>query len=44
MEPLLDPENDRVVKDVIAPPHRPISTEILYPNKGIITSSKLAFA
>jgi serine/threonine-protein phosphatase 2B catalytic subunit len=34
MEPLSDPCNDRFVKDVNPPPHKPISMELLYPNKG----------
>ena len=33
MEPLLDPENDRVMKDIVPPPHKPIADELLYPNK-----------
>jgi len=33
MEPLLDPDNDRVMKDIVPPPHKPISDEVLYPNK-----------
>jgi hypothetical protein len=33
MEPLKDVGEDRVIKDVPAPPHRPISEELLYPNK-----------
>lgn len=36
MEPLRDPENDRVMKDIIPPPHKPLSHELLYPNKGKI--------
>jgi hypothetical protein len=34
MEPLLDPEGDRAMKEIVPPPHRPISEELLYPNKG----------
>jgi serine/threonine-protein phosphatase 2B catalytic subunit len=34
MEPLLDPVGDRVMKDIIPPPHRPLSDEQLYPNKS----------
>ena len=34
MEPLLDPVNDRVMWDIIPPPHKPISDELLYPNKS----------
>jgi len=33
---LLDPDNDRVMKDIIPPPHRPISDDVLYPNKSKI--------
>ena len=35
MEPLLDPVGDRVMKDIVPPPHKPISDELLYPNKSI---------
>ena len=43
MEPLKDPENDRVMKDIVPPPHKPISDEVLYPNKGkhLIIISKM---
>jgi len=34
MEPLSDPDNDRAIKDIIPPPHRPLSTELLYPEKS----------
>jgi hypothetical protein len=34
MEPLLDPEGDRAMKEIVPPPHRPISEELLYPTKG----------
>lgn len=34
MEPLNDAVNDRVVKEVPAPPHRPLSEELLYPTKS----------
>eukprot|EP00347_Sterkiella_histriomuscorum_P002668 403367261 len=34
MEPLLDPDNDRAMKDIVPPPHRPISDEVLYPTKN----------
>ena len=34
MEALSDPEHDRAIKDIVPPPHRPISDELLYPNKG----------
>ena len=33
MEPLKDATEDRVIKDVQAPPHRPLSDDLLYPNK-----------
>jgi hypothetical protein len=36
MEPLADPENDRAIKEIIPPPHRPISDDLLYPNKCTI--------
>lgn len=32
MEPILDPLNDRFLKDLPAPPGRPISRELLYPS------------
>jgi serine/threonine-protein phosphatase 2B catalytic subunit len=35
MEPLLDPVGDRVMKDIVPPPHKPIADELLYPNKCI---------
>lgn len=35
MEPLCDPDGDRAMKDIIPPPHRPITEELLYPTKGI---------
>lgn len=31
MEPLCDPRKDRRVKNVKPPPHRPLSTELLFP-------------
>jgi len=34
---LLDPENDRAMKEITPPPHRPISEDILYPNKSTST-------
>ena len=34
MESLVDPLNDRAVKTVKAPPHRPLSVEIMYPNQS----------
>ena len=36
MEPLSDPINDRAMKDIIPPPHKPLSEELLYPNKCTI--------
>jgi hypothetical protein len=38
MEPLLDPNSDRVMKDIIPPPHKPIADDLLYPNKSILIS------
>lgn len=40
MEPLVDPQGDRVMKDIMPPPHRPISDELLYPNKRKCTLLK----
>ena len=37
MESLNDPTDDRVIKEVPAPPHRPISDDLLYPNKCKLT-------
>lgn len=34
MEPLLDSNSDRVMKEILPPPHRPISDDLLYPIKG----------
>jgi hypothetical protein len=34
MEPLPDPLDDRVVKDILSPPNEPLTTELLYPKKG----------
>jgi hypothetical protein len=34
MEPLPDPDSDRVMKDIIPPPHKPLTDELLFPNKG----------
>lgn len=34
MEPLADPDNDRAMKDIVPPPHKPLSEELLYPNKS----------
>jgi len=33
MEPLIDPLKDRAVKTVKAPPHRPLSKELMFPDK-----------
>jgi hypothetical protein len=33
MEPLPDPAGDRQMKEIIPPPHMPISDDLLYPNK-----------
>jgi serine/threonine-protein phosphatase 2B catalytic subunit len=35
MEPLKDPKSDRVVKTVPLPPHRPLSSELLFGGKPI---------
>lgn len=32
MEPLSDPKNDRVVKEIEPPPAKPISDKLLFPN------------
>jgi hypothetical protein len=34
MEPLPDPLEDRVVKDILSPPFEPLTKELLFPNKG----------
>ena len=34
MEPLLDPMNDRVIKSVQPPPHRPLTHKLMYPDDG----------
>lgn len=39
MEPLLDPEGDRAMKEIVPPPHRPISEELLYPSRSKISYS-----
>ena len=31
MEPLCDPVNDRMVKNITPPPHRPLSKALIYP-------------
>ena len=33
MEPLADPDQDRAMKDIVPPPHRPLAEDLLYPNK-----------
>ena len=38
MEPLSDPMNDRAMKDIIPPPHKPLSDDKLYPNKRTFKS------
>lgn len=37
METLTDPFNDRIVKSVKAPPHRPLSFDKMYPDPSNIT-------
>ena len=34
MEPLNDPYNDRAIKKLIPPPHKPISQCLLYPDNS----------
>jgi serine/threonine-protein phosphatase 2B catalytic subunit len=34
MEPLSDPMNDRVVKSVPIPPHRPLTAKLMYPDSS----------
>ena len=36
MEALSDPYNDRVMKTVKPPPHRPLSHNLMYPDPGIL--------
>lgn len=33
MEPLSDPKKDRVVKNLKAPPHKPLDKSLLWPEK-----------
>ncbi len=33
MEALSDPLNDRYMKDIVPPPHKPLEEDILYLNK-----------
>ena len=35
MEPLCDPNGDRKIKDLPAPPHRPLGEDLLYPPTGM---------
>jgi len=35
MEPLPDPLDDRVMKEVLSPPQKPLSKALLYPKKSI---------
>lgn len=35
MEPLPDPLKDRVIKEILAPPHRPLSKDLLYSKEDI---------
>ena len=35
MDSLPDPLDDRQMKDIVPPPHMPISDDLLYPNKGM---------
>ena len=32
MDPLCDPNNDRAVKSVKPPPHRPLAKNLIWPN------------
>lgn len=34
MEPLCDPLNDRNMKTVRPPPHRPLARQLIWPNKN----------
>ncbi len=34
MEPLLDPLNDRIIKSVVAPPHRPLTSDQIFAPAG----------
>lgn len=34
MEPLPDPLDDRVMKDVLPPPHKPLARNLLFPKNG----------
>ncbi len=34
MEPLPDPLDDRVMKEVLPPPQKPLSKALLYPKKS----------
>jgi hypothetical protein len=41
MESLIDATDDRIIKEVPSPPHRPISDDLLYPNKCKFTLQKM---
>lgn len=32
MDPLVDPYNDRVVKNINPPPHKPLNPALMYPD------------
>lgn len=36
MDPLCDPDNDRAMKEIVPPPHRPLAEDLLYPNKCML--------
>lgn len=40
MEPLSDPLNDRNKKTVRPPPHRPLSRQLIWPNKNNSNKAK----
>ena len=40
MEPLKDPLEDRVLKELVPPPHEPLSEALLYPYKDSPAHSK----
>ena len=39
MEPLLDTDGDRAMKDIMPPPHRPLADDLLYPNKRKVVTA-----
>ena len=43
MDTLPDPLDDRVMKDVLAPPQKPLSYSKLYPKKSKFLIKKMAF-